>query len=112
MLFGKISPQAVISKTITPFEQTDIVGNYIAAVARPYILGANVVNFEVFFGNPTYDDNNELVYFNVIYQTTVNLSGTAIENWGTDDTTVLSAIATQQGTTITEFENWFPKNFE
>jgi hypothetical protein len=111
MLFGKISPQAVIPKMITPFEQTEIVAEYIAAIATPYILGTHFVDFRVMYGNPVYNDENVMIHYNIIHETYVRLSGQEIEDWGTDDTVVLSTIATLEGTTITQFENWFPNNF-
>jgi hypothetical protein len=111
MLFGKISPQAVIPKMVTPFQQTEIVAEYITAMATPYRLGAHVVDFRVMFGNPVYNSENVVIRYDVIYETYVQLSGQAIEDWGTDDITVLTAIATTEGTTITQFENWFPENF-
>lgn len=110
MLFGKISPQAVIPQMISPFQQTDIVAEYITAIATPYKLGAHVVDFRVLYGNPLYNEENELYKFEILYEKMIKLSGTAIEDWGTDDTTVLTTIATEEGTTITEFENWFPSN--
>lgn len=104
MLFGKISPQAVIPQMITPFEQTQLVAEYITATAEPYILGANVVNFHVRYGNFNYNGDVP-VSFDTLHQVYVTLSGEAIADWGTDDTTILTAIATEEGTTITEFEN-------
>lgn len=105
MLFGKISPQAVIPQMITPFQQTELVANYITAVAEPYVLGASVVNFHVRYGNFNYNEENVPVSFETLHQVFVSLSGEAIADWGTDDATVLAAIATEQGTTIVEFEN-------
>jgi hypothetical protein len=106
MLFGKISPQAVIPQMITPFQQTELVANYITASAEPYILGTNVVNFHVRYGNFNYNEENVPVSFETLHQVFISLSGEAIEDWGTDDTMILTALATEQGTTITEFENW------
>lgn len=105
MLFGKLNPQAIIPQMVTPFEQTELVVNYITAIATPYILGANVVNFQVMYVNLNYDEENVPVSFTVCHQVSVTLSGEAIADWGTDDTTVLTAIATEQGATIVEFEN-------
>jgi hypothetical protein len=106
MLFGKISPQAVIPQMITPFQQTELVAEYITASAEPYILGTNIVNFHVRYGNFNYNEENVPVSFETLHQVYVTLSGEAIADWGTDDTTILITIATEQGTTITQFENW------
>jgi hypothetical protein len=105
MLFGKISPQAVIPQMITPFQQTELVADYITAIAEPYILGTNVVNFHVKYGNFNYNQENVPVSFETLHQVYVTLSGETIADWGTDDTTILVAIATEQGATITQFEN-------
>lgn len=110
MLFGKISPQAVIPKMISPFEQTEIVAEYITAIATPYKLGAHVVDFRVMYGNPVYNEENVVIRYDTIYETYIQLSGQQIEDWGTDDSIVLTEIATEEGTTITQFENWFPGN--
>lgn len=110
MLFGKISPQAVIPKMLSPFEQTEIVAEYITAIATPYKLGAHVVDFRVMYGNPVYNEENVVIRYDIIYETYIQLSGQQIEDWGTDDSIVLTEIATEEGTTITQFENWFPGN--
>lgn len=110
MLFGKISPQAIIPQMVTPFEQTEIVAEYITAIATPYKLGAHVVDFRIMYGNLIFDSENETTYFTVVHETYTQLSGQTIEDWGTDDTTILATIATEQGTTVVQFDNWFPSN--
>ena len=106
MLFGKISPQAIVPQMITPFQQTDIVAEYIAAIATPYRLGANAVDFQVMYGNPIYNEDGVVKAFDAVHQVMVNLSGAEIDDWGTDDRTMLTTIAVKQGTSITKFENW------
>lgn len=103
MLFGKISPQVVIPQMITPFEKIEIVVEYITAIASPYRLGDNEVVFNIFYGNFELNNQNQPIGFSVKLTNNCTLSGQSIENWGTDDSEILNAIATQQGTTITEF---------
>jgi len=103
MIFGKISP--VLSKATqdTLFNPTPeyITGSYVAALADRYILGVNKVNFRVLYGNCAFE-NGQIVGFNTVHADNVVLSGSTIDNWGTDDSTILDIIATQQGTSVTE----------
>ena len=103
MIFGKIDPVATIVKDSKPFSQTTVTGSYLTAVANPYILGSEEVNFTLYYGNCTFDTGSgEVKSFNTIYRGILKVSGSAIENWGTNDDEVLNAIALSQGTTVTE----------
>lgn len=103
MLFGKINPQAIIANLNGPFELETTYAEYMTAIASPYKLGDNEVNFNIYYGNFQLDDQNQPIGFDVKLTNTCELSGPAIENWGTDDSEVLNAIAAEQGTVITEF---------
>lgn len=103
MIFGKIDPKAVVVVQQTPFGGTSVTGSYMTAIARPYVLGANVVNFQVVYGNCTFDTGSGAVTnFQQIFSDNVVLSGSVITTWGEDDDVILEAIATQQGTTVIE----------
>jgi len=102
MIFGKIDPVATIYSQGDPFTTTTVTGSYIAAVARPYVLGTNMVNFQVTYGNLTFDESGSATNFSQLLSTNCTLAGEVITDWGTDDATVLEAIATAQGTTVTE----------
>jgi len=103
MIFGKINPVATLVKKSRPFSQTTVTGSYIAAVASPYRLGDNKVNFQVFYGNCTFDTGSgEVKRFESVYVERMEVSGPLIDNWGTDDTALLSGIANLQGTAVTE----------
>lgn len=102
MLFGQINPQAIIANLEGPFELQTSYAEYMTAIANPYKLGDNVVNFSIYYGNFTYD-NDQPVGFEVKLTNMCTLSGEAIDNWGTDDAEVLNAIALEQGTMITQF---------
>jgi len=102
MILGKISPVASIVHQADPFTQTTVTGSYIAAVARPYVLGTNSVNFQVSYGEVVLNESGSVTNFNTVFNTSVTLSGDTITDWGTNDATILTAIATAQGTTVTE----------
>ncbi len=103
MLFGKINPEAIIANLNGPFDLQTTYAQYMTATASPYRLGDNVVNFIIYYGNFKLDENNTPVSFETKLTNVCTLSGEQIADWGTDDSTVLNAIAIQQGTTITEF---------
>jgi len=106
MIFGKINPVATIVTKSRPFQQTTVTGSYIAAAADPYVLGNDKVSFQIYYGNCTFDTGSGAVTkFNRVYSERVIVSGSIIDSWGTDDTALLSAIATLQGTTVTEFKS-------
>jgi hypothetical protein len=71
------------------------------AVANQYPLGANQVNFRVSYGNCTFESGS-VVKFDVVHSDNVVLSGSTISTWGEDDSVILDAIATAQGTTVTQ----------
>ena len=102
MIFGKINPVVSIVTNPTPFAQTTVTGSYMVIAATPYILGSTNVNFQINYGNCTFDEAGEVTDFRFIYSNRIEVSGETIQNWGTDDIAMLNAIATLQGTTVTE----------
>lgn len=103
MLFAKINPQAIIANLNGPFDLQTTYAEYMTAIASPYRLGDNQVNFIIYYGNFKLDDNNNPIGFETKLTNSCILSGPAIANWGTDDSEVLNAIAIQQGTTVVEY---------
>ena len=103
MLFGQINPQAIIANLDGPFTLQTTYAEYMTAIANPYKLGDNVVNFSIYYGNFKLDDQNQPIGFDVKLTNSCTLSGAAIDNWGTEDSEVLNAIALQQGTAITQY---------
>jgi hypothetical protein len=101
MIFGKINPVLSMATQDTLFNPSPefITGSYMTAVANNYSLGANQVNFRVSYGNCEFESGS-VVKFNVVHQDNVVLSGSTITTWGEDDTVILDAIATQQGTSV------------
>jgi hypothetical protein len=102
MIFGKINPVASVNVQSTPFTGSVVTGSYMTALARPYALGAHQVNFQVVYGNCTFDESGSVDNFQQIFSDNVTLSGSAISTWGEDDTVILDAIAAQQGTSVVE----------
>ena len=100
MIFAQINPAASITQQTTPFVQTTVTGSYMTAIARPYALGSEKVNFQVNYGNVTFDESGSVVSFQQIFNTNIMLSGSVITNWGTNDTAILTAIAELQGTSV------------
>lgn len=102
MIFGKIDPVASVITQADPFNTTTVTGSYICAVARPYVLGTNAVNFQVSYGNLTFDESGSAVSFQTLFNGNQFLSGSDITSWGTDDAIMLGEIAVAQGTTVTD----------
>ena len=103
MLYTKINPTATYTVQVSPFSATTTQCSYMTAYARPYALGGEQTNFQVQFGNEI--KNEEGVVVGVTSEFSIDITMTSVElaNWGTDDTVVLTDIATKIGTTATEF---------
>lgn len=101
MIFGQIDPVISIAQQDGLFNPTPefVTGSYITAVANQYVLGANQVNFRVYYGDCTFESGS-VVGFKTIYADNITLSGSAIETWGTDDSVILDSIAQAQGTSV------------
>jgi len=93
MLFAKISPaaQKVIQKT--PFESTIVTADYMSALARPYSLGSNKVNFEVIYCTVTFDENQNPIKFDTVTSNNVTLQDSQLQGWGSDDSFILQQLA-------------------
>jgi hypothetical protein len=104
VIFGKINPILSIVEQSSLFNPTPtyITANYMAAVANNYVLGTNSVTFRIMYGNCTFDGEGNVVAFKTIHSDSATLSGSTISSWGEDDGPILEALATQQGTTVTE----------
>lgn len=116
MLVAKINPAASFAKQENPFTITTLSADSIAVVARPYVLGAKEVNFEVLFGNiiPATEaleasegvDAVEAVPAQFIQVTSKSLvlNQEELENWGTDDEVALLTVATKIGANVESTE--------
>jgi hypothetical protein len=101
MIFGQINPVISLAQQSDLFDQTTnyVTGSYMTAVANQYPLGTNQVNFRVMYGNCTFESGS-VVSFQTVYATNLVLSGSTITTWGEDDSVILDAIATAQGTEV------------
>lgn len=101
MIFGQIDPVISIAQQDGLFNPTPefITGSYVTAVANQYVLGANQVNFRVYYGNCTFESGS-VVAFKTVYADNIVLSGSTITSWGEDDSVILDAIAEAQGTNV------------
>lgn len=110
MLLAKIDPKASFVQSTGPFTPpVTMEAEYFTALARPYVPGAAKTNFEVMFGNAVKKDDK--TDFTRVSSINVTLTAEELVDWGTDDSALLTAIAENIGTTITEFvtitENMF-----
>lgn len=103
MLYATINPPGQVISQLNPFSSQTINCNQICVIARPYELGSEVVNFEVQFGNLTFDELQVPTNFIYVRSYGVTLSGSQLTNWGTDDTFIIEEIASIFGTTATNF---------
>jgi hypothetical protein len=103
MLFAQISPQAQIITQINPFSSTTTNCEYIGVVARPYVLGTEVVNFEVQYGNIIFTGMMEPSEFIYVKSYPITLSGDQLTNWGIDDSYIIEEIAGLLGITVLSY---------
>ncbi len=112
MLFGKINPTAKIPTMTDPFTYAITEATHIAATADNYNLGAKQTRFTVYYGVPTFDENQVMVGFRMHLSTSVSFDDTEMADWGTDDTVMLNKIAAKIGTTVEETVEGFPSDFQ
>jgi hypothetical protein len=103
MLFAKISPQAQLITQATPFSSTTKNVEYMSAIARPYAIGAEVVNFEVLFGDMVFDENQNPISFQNVITSNVTLNSTQLSGWGVDDSYILTQISSLMDTSVVSY---------
>ena len=110
MLVAKINPSASFAKQENPFSATTVSADSITVLARPYLLGANEVNFEVVFGNVTpavaaaEGVEAKPAQFQQVANHMVTLTKEELANWGTDDAAAMEAVATKLGASVVSTE--------
>jgi len=117
MLIAKINPAASFTTQTGPFTAPQTTtADYLTALARPYIPGAAQTNFEVLLGTRTpavagveASEGVEAVEaqpakFNHVQSTQVVLTAEELAAWGTDDTVLLTAIASKLETSVVSTE--------
>lgn len=116
MLVAKINPAASFAKQENPFSATTITADSITVLARPYLLGANEVNFEVVFGNvtpavaaveateDTPAQEAKPAHFQQVANHMVVLTKEELANWGTDDAAAMEAVVAKLGASVVSTE--------
>lgn len=102
MIFAKINPPLSLVDQTNVFSQnvTFRTGDYMSAVASPFRLGDDEVEFEVVFGSCKFNEEREVQDFDVYHREQIKLSGEIIQSWGEDDNVILTAIAAERGLSI------------
>jgi hypothetical protein len=113
MLLAKINPAATFTSQSGPFAQTETTtADYLTVLARPYLVGSPKTHFEVMFGTYTEavlgveaSEGVEAIQaqsakFNHIKSSNLTLTSQELSSWGTDDSTLLTVIATKLGTSV------------
>jgi len=103
MLYAKIEPTAKINKKDNPFISSTREVNYMTVVARPYAAGSSIVNFEIQFGELQYDYEQNITGFELVSSMNTSLTRDELSTWGTDDSVLLTLIATKIGTNAISF---------
>jgi hypothetical protein len=103
MLYAQINPTAKTTKQVGPFQTEIIEADYMAVLARPYAAGSVSTNFETVFGTVTKDAQNNITGFQRISSSNVTMTDTELATWGTDDSVLLTLVATKIGTTASNF---------
>jgi hypothetical protein len=101
ILLGLISPTLKIPISENQFaEQVEYQeASYMLVSSQQFYMGSETVGFTVYYGNVTKKDD-VIISFQSIYQQKVTLSGQVVDDWGTDDSDILYAIAAEVGTNI------------
>lgn len=102
MLYAKINPTAKVYVQTNPFSGSEVNCDHMTALARPYAVGSTQTNFEVSYGTITIE-NNVPIKFNKMTSSSVTMTSAELSTWGTDDTILLTLIATKLGITASDF---------
>lgn len=103
MLLAKINPAATFTSQDGPFAQpTIITADYLTALARPYVAGADKTNFEIQFGTYVPAVDGQPAKFNRVQSSQLTLSAEELAQWGLDDSALLEAVALKLGTAVVE----------
>ena len=110
MLVAKINPSASFAKQENPFSATSVTADSVTVLARPYLLGASEVNFEVVFGNVTpaveaaEGVEAKPAQFQQVANHMITLTKEELASWGTDDVVAIEAVASKLGTSVVSTE--------
>ena len=99
MLLGKLQNKATKVFQVSAFETKNVTADYMIVKAN-LAIGADVVGFDVRFGNIIEEDGKER--FDILIRDGIKLKAEELISWGTDDTVVLDLIASKYNNTIIE----------
>jgi hypothetical protein len=110
MLVAKVNPPAKKILQINPFQQTEVIAEYMIAKCTKLVIGGSQgslndeIEFQVKFGNLKYEQNpdgtNKPPILDTVLTTKVIFSQSELSDWGTDDTIVYNKIANKIGFNI------------
>lgn len=111
MLIAKINPPALKVVESTPFTSSTINLEFMTAIARPYVPGASVTNFQLQFGIVNLDDNGQVINFNDQTSSQLSMTSEELVTWGTNDDVLLNLIAAKLGVSVLEIVDVPGNNF-
>ena len=100
MLYAKFTPGLSFNKSKDPFNPQTVTLEYMTAITAGYPLGATAATFNVYFGTATIT-NNKVTEFTKELVKIVEVGGTALSSWGTDDSSMLDYLAGTFNLTVT-----------
>lgn len=100
MLLGKLASPATKVYQNGAFNTKTATADYLVVSTQRFVIGEDVVNFELRFGNVITE--NEKERFDVVLRDSVKMTSNELATWGTDDSVLLDLIAVKLGTSITE----------
>jgi hypothetical protein len=101
VLIAHINPSLKVPVSDNEFQEdvSYLFGPYMIVQSRSFVMGADSVNFVIYYGDVTKKDD-VITSFNPIKQQNLTLSGQVVDDWGTDDSEILYAVAGIVGTNV------------
>lgn len=105
MIIAKITPPVVVVNENGLFNTTTKELDYMSIIARPYIPGNDITNFEVGFGDIE-EVGDEIISFNKSKTHQLKLTSDDLSSWGTDDESLFEIVSSKLGITILEYKTY------
>jgi hypothetical protein len=101
VLIAHINPSLKVPVSENEFQEdvTYVFGPYMIVQSRSFVMGADEVTFTVYYGD-VQKNGDVIIKFNPIKQQLVTLAGEVVDDWGTDDSEILYAVAAVVGTNV------------
>lgn len=100
MLLGKLATPATKVYQSGAFKTTVSTAEYMVVSTQQFVIGENIVEFELRFGNVIVENGEER--FDIVLRENLKMTSEELSTWGTDDSILLDIIASKLGTSITE----------